>query len=263
MQATKTGTARRPIKDDNAGGAAVAAPAARLVDEAERVAQGVRLRIQNSAIQPGEWLRETRLCTEFGVGRSIARRALRILAEDGLVELEENRGARVAGTSVQEVFDLFEVRAALYGLAARFACQRGSTAQIARMLVLIDRMLDDVERGAKASDVIGVSEQIFSEMATTASPDARAMIESIRRKTRWHYSYTALDESAEGPGPFEYWRTIRSALITRDADAASQAARNILYFMQHEVSRGMLSRGLRPPGEGKAPPPGRTGTRKP
>jgi DNA-binding GntR family transcriptional regulator len=232
-----------------------------VLDGAERVAEGLRHRIQTSEILPGEWLRESRLCQEFGVGRSIARRALRILEEDGLLELEEHRGARVAATSVQEVFDLFEVRAALYGLAARFTCLRGSATSVARMLVMIDQLLLDAENGAKASDVIDLSEAIFSEMATTSSPDARKMIESIRRKTRWHYSYAALDESAGGSGPFEYWRTVRSALIARDADAASEAARGILYFMQHEVSRIMLSRGARTLSE--APPVARPVKRKP
>ncbi len=56
-------------------------------------AHALRLQIQRSELAPGEWLREARLCSEFGVGRSIVRRALRTLADDGLIELEENRGA--------------------------------------------------------------------------------------------------------------------------------------------------------------------------
>jgi hypothetical protein len=38
---------------------------------------------------------------------------------------------------------------------------------------------------------------------------------------------------------------VRAALLERNADQASQSARDILYFMQGEVARIMLSRGPR------------------
>jgi DNA-binding GntR family transcriptional regulator len=210
---------------------------------ADDVASALRLKIQRSELAPGEWLREARLCSEFGVGRSIVRRALRALGDDGLVELEENRGARISATTVEEVFDLYELRAALYGLAARFACRRASDATIRRMLVKIDQMLSDAASGAPADQIIELSESIFSEMAESASLDAQKMIEAVRRKTRFHFSYVALAITANTPGPYGHWRRVRAALVTRDADGASQAARDILYFMQGEVARIMLARG--------------------
>ncbi|MDF7775375.1 GntR family transcriptional regulator [Sphingomonas sp. AOB5] len=225
------------------------------VSTADDLAQVLRLRIQRSELLPDEWLREAKLCSEFGVGRSIVRRALRTLADDGLIELEENRGARVSTTTVEEVFDLYEVRAALYGLAARFACLRGSDAAIRHMLVNIDRLLSDAASGAPAEQIIEVSEAIFSEMAESASTDAQKMIESVRRKTRFHFSYVALALTADSPGPYEYWRQVRAALVTRDADKASQAARDILYYMQGEVARIMLTRGTRVRADAPLPRP--------
>jgi len=224
---------------------------------AEDLAEVLRHRIQDSVLQPGEWLREARLCDEFGVGRSTARRALRTLADDGLIELEENRGARVSATTVEEVFDLYEVRAALYGLAARFACLRGSDAAIRRMTTEIDHLLSAAASGDAAEEIIRISEAIFSEMAACASADAQRMIDAVRRKTRFHFSYVALAINANGPGPYEHWRHVRAALVARDADKASGAARDILYFMQGEVARIMLARGPRvgreaPPEDGPA-----------
>jgi DNA-binding GntR family transcriptional regulator len=215
------------------------------VTTADELAQALRLQIQRSELSPGEWIRESRLCAEFGIGRSIARRALRALADDGLVELEENRGARVSATTVEEVFDLYEVRAALYGLAARFACLRASPADMRRMLVKIDQLLSAASTGVPAEEIIHISEAIFSDMAQTGSPDGVRMIEAIRRKTRWHYSYIALAINANGPGPYDHWRHIRAALVDRDADKASQAARELIYFMQAEVAKIMLTHGTR------------------
>lgn len=212
---------------------------------ADDLAHALRHKIQKSELVPGEWLREARLCSEFGVGRSIVRRALRTLADDGLIELEENRGARVSATTAEEVFDLYEVRAALYGLAARFACLRGSEAAIRHILLNIDRLLQYAADGEPAEKIIEVSEAIFSEMAEFASPDAQRMIDIVRRKTRYHFSYVALALSANGPGPYEHWRRVRAALVKRDPNEVSQAARDILYFMQGEVARIMLAHGSR------------------
>jgi DNA-binding GntR family transcriptional regulator len=171
------------------------------VPTADDLAQTLRVRIQKSELAPGEWLREVKLCSEFGVGRSIVRRALRTLADDGLIEIEENRGARVSTTTVEEVFDLYEVRAALYGMAARFACLRASDSLIKGMQAKIDRLLSDAERKAPAEQIIEISESIFGDMIACASADAQRMIEAVRRKTRFHFSYVALAINANGPGP--------------------------------------------------------------
>ncbi len=237
-QTSKTGATSK--RSEAGGEAGATSPSV-----ADTIADVLRQKIQTSELPPGEWLREARLCNEFGVGRSIVRRALRALADDGLVVLEENRGARISATTAEEVFDLYECRAALYGLAARFACLRASATAIHHMIANIDRLLEHAANKAPAERIIEVSEAIFSEMAESASPDAQRMIESIRRKTRFHFSFVALALNADGPGPYEHWRRVRAALVTRDADKASQAARDILYFMQGEVSRLMLAHGVR------------------
>lgn len=212
---------------------------------ADTVAEALRHRIQNNELQPGEWLRESWICGEFGVGRSIVRRALRILGEDGLVTIEENRGACVSATTVDEVFDLYEIRAALYGLAARFACMRASDAAIAAILLDIDLMLDALKTDSAGDYIVELSEKTFSEMASHASIDAQRMIASVRRKTRFHFSFVVLSLNSNRRTPFELWRNMRVALSARDAESASKSAHDILHFMQGEASRIMLSQGQR------------------
>ncbi|WP_269714900.1 GntR family transcriptional regulator [Caulobacter sp. NIBR2454] len=204
------------------------------------VADALRRQIQDGYLPPGEWLREARICSEFSVGRSLARTALRSLADDGLVNIEENRGAYVAATTIQEVFDLYEVRAALYGAAARFACARADARFMAETLRMIDVMLAASENGGTPEELIRQSEAIFSRLSSVSSPDAQRMIDSVRRKTRWHYSYVGL---AESTGPFEHWLVVRAGLAARDGAMASEGARNILYFMQNEAMRLMIASG--------------------
>jgi len=209
---------------------------------ADALADALRRQIQDGVIAPGEWLREVRVCGEFGVGRTVARRALRTLADDGLVIIEENRGAYVAATTVQEVFDLYEVRAALYGATARFACLRASPAHMAETLKLVDVLLTDSETGASAEELIRQSEVIFTRLASLSSLDTQRMIAAVRRKTRWHYSYAGLEKSTGG-APFDSWLVVRAGLVARDPAMAAEGARNILYHMQSEAMRLMIAHG--------------------
>jgi len=237
-----------------APGGAARRPAAGRRTSADDVAVKVREQIQGGRLAPGEWLREVRLCEDFGVGRSTVREALRTLSDDGLVKFERNRGAYVASITLHEMFDLFEVRAALYGLAARFACFRASDPLISEIRAKISKLVDAAERATPADERIRLGGEIFALLAETASPDAQKMIETIGRKSRWHYSYVGLAESPGSLGPVDDWRALADALAARDSEPAASSARQIIYFMQQEVMRVMVARGLGPPPQ----PPDRT-----
>src|SRR5689334_14427523 len=91
---------------------------------AERIGQA----IVDEQFQPGERLKEVELALSFGVSRATIREALRILENRGLVDILPQRGARVTELSPKELEDLFEIRAALLGVASRRLAERGSDA---------------------------------------------------------------------------------------------------------------------------------------
>jgi DNA-binding GntR family transcriptional regulator len=224
---------------------AKAAPAAKdAAGEASspsEVARRLREQIQGGDIKPGEWLREIRLADEMKVARSVVREALRLLEEDGFVELEKFRGARVTTPTLYELFDLFEVRAALFGLVARFACFRAPDADIQEIVARIGVMLD----GAAGQSVrwrVNQGVEIGALITRHGSRDARAMMMASHRKARWHFSYMGLNESGL-LGPIDDWRLLAEALSAREAEAAAGAARRIIYFTQAEVSRLLLAKG--------------------
>src|SRR5947208_8525456 len=73
-------------------------------------------------LRPGERLSvERALCKQFGVSRATVRRALRALADDGLIELSAHRGAFVSSGPLSEppnVLLSFAAMAAARGLEA-------------------------------------------------------------------------------------------------------------------------------------------------
>jgi DNA-binding GntR family transcriptional regulator len=73
---------------------------------------GHRLRdaILSGALRPGEKIVEEQLCADFGISRAPLREALRLLAQQGLVEHLPRRGSRVADRSRADILQLFALR---------------------------------------------------------------------------------------------------------------------------------------------------------
>lgn len=205
------------------------------------IARRLREQIQSGSLPPGEWLREIKLAEELGASRATIREALRVLEGDGLVQLEKFRGARVSAPTPYELFDDFEVRAALFGLAARFVCFRASDTDVAE---IVDRIQTLVRTAGQLSSKARFDEgvEIGSLISHHASSDARTMLAASHRKARWHVSVLGLDERG-AIGPLDDWRELGEALANRQADTAADAARRIVYFMQQEVTKTLLSRG--------------------
>lgn len=73
---------------------------------------GHRLRdaILSGQLVPGQKIVEEQLCADLGISRAPLREALRLLAQQGLVEHLPRRGSRVADWSPTDILQLFELR---------------------------------------------------------------------------------------------------------------------------------------------------------
>lgn len=96
--------------------------------------------LQSGALGPGDRLGEVELAERFGISRTPVREALRRLAADGLVEISPNRGARVVKWSLQEMQEIFELRALLEGKGAEWAATRMAEPHIDELDHLCDEM---------------------------------------------------------------------------------------------------------------------------
>jgi DNA-binding GntR family transcriptional regulator len=73
---------------------------------------------------PGEALLESDLAARLQISRTPIREALSQLAQEGLVEIIPRRGAFVARITLEDIRELFEIREALEGIAARLAATK-------------------------------------------------------------------------------------------------------------------------------------------
>jgi len=101
--------------------------------------------IINAELEPGSKVPEKLLCDQFGVSRTPLREALKVLASDGLVRLEPNRGAWVTRVTIEEVEEVFPVLGALEALSGELACQNITDAEIDEVRELHAQMLQSYE----------------------------------------------------------------------------------------------------------------------
>jgi DNA-binding GntR family transcriptional regulator len=98
-------------------GAPVAGPEASPGAVSQRVAGYLRDAILGGDIGPGQRVRQEEVAERFGASRQPVREALRMLAAEGLIEHETNKGARVPRLDMHEVDVIYQMRERLEPLA--------------------------------------------------------------------------------------------------------------------------------------------------
>jgi DNA-binding GntR family transcriptional regulator len=111
-----TKTSARP-KATRTNGVTVRATATRPVGMRE-VVQALRESIRVGRLVPGQRLVEADIVRDTGASRSKVREALQRLETEGLVSMEEFRGATVRQLGMDEVRQIYHARMALEGMAA-------------------------------------------------------------------------------------------------------------------------------------------------
>lgn len=112
----------------------------------QRVAAKLRQMLIEGELAPGTKLNERVVCERLGVSRTPLREAIRLVAAEGLITLDPNRGAYAAVLSAEEVAGAFEVIAALEGLAGEQAAERITDAELSELRALQFEMQASYER---------------------------------------------------------------------------------------------------------------------
>ena len=177
--------------------------------------------------QPNERLIETDLARLYNVGRAAIRTTLARLEQDGLVEREPNRGARVRAISEEEAVETLEARAVLEGLAARYAARNVTDGDIADLRAIVGEMEARLAEG----DLLGISEgntRLHSRLLQIANN--KTVLRLIERLHAQHVrsQFRLILVPGRPPRSVAEHRAIVEAVASRDPDAAEAAMRSHL-----------------------------------
>ncbi len=150
----------------------------------EELTERLRSMIVEGALAAGEKVPEKALCEKLGVSRTPMREALKVLAAESLLTLEQNRGARVRAITIEDLEEVFPLMGALEALAGELACKNISNAQLTDIKKAHKKML----RHFHDADMPGYfrHNQRIHEiiMEAAANPSLASMYQSLAVRVR-------------------------------------------------------------------------------
>ena len=159
------------------------------------VYEALRHRIVTRQIPPGATLREERIAKELHVSRTPVREALRRLGEEGFVEYLPHKGARLLTPTPELMREIFTIREALEGVAAR---QAAATAGKDQLRMLRDHF-ESLRPRVAAGDLSDVGDAIHGEILQACRNARLERLMSIyRSQIAWFQAVAAEIAAARG-----------------------------------------------------------------
>jgi DNA-binding GntR family transcriptional regulator len=187
----------------------------------------LRAAIVGGRLQPNERLVEADLTRATGASRSAVRTALVRLAQEGLVEHERNRGARVRMVDEHEAAEILETRMALEALGARHAAVHATPADISVLRDILARMRARLDAG----DLLGASDQnavLHRTLLEIARHGTVVRLVAVLNSQLVRFQYRTILVPGRAERSFAEHSAIVDAVERGDADAAEAGMREHL-----------------------------------
>ncbi|HEY8539647.1 MAG TPA: GntR family transcriptional regulator [Steroidobacteraceae bacterium] len=192
---------------------AAAETAASQVRGGMRVAALVKQAILDGRYVPGQRLIESDLVRETGESRAHVREGLRHLRAEGLVEIEEYRGAVVKRITRNDIYLAGRVREALEGLAARQIAERPLTEEERETLTSLRTRLVEAVAAEDYAAYTAANEELHRFIIRASqNPYLDSFLERLRIVVRQTHHFAAYRSKAFFAGNVEHLAIIEAIL---------------------------------------------------
>jgi len=192
----------------------------------EQIAARLSERIVTGTYEPGRRIMEQTLADEFQVSRGPVREALRLLEKDGLVTILARRGAQVTKLSIEEVKEIFDVRAVLNGLRDRSIAEDPERMKLLPALeqavANLVRLARDGERDEDYVEAVARLNRALGKMLRNKR--LTAILESLGLQTL-RYSQLGLSTPQRRKQSVQHWQKLVKAIRDGDGVEAERVAR--------------------------------------
>lgn len=188
----------------------------------ERATDILRQAIIDHRFPPGTRLRERELCELLGVSRTSVREALRHLESEHLIETVPHKGPVVVSLTVQDARDLYQVRAALEGLAGELFATNATDRQIQDLRDAADEMAVAAVTGEPEA-TLGIVAKFYQVLFGGSQNQVCAQfIDSLNTRI---YMFRRMSLSSEGrtEAMMKEVEDIVAAATLRDAEGLKRA----------------------------------------
>ena len=183
-----------------------------------RVLTQLRADILDCQLLPNERLRLEALRERYQVGWSPIREALMRLEAEGLVQLEQNKGFRVASVSRDSLLDLMRSRIELESIALRWSLANGGVEWEANLVAAFHRLsrhskLRRAQSGVISPEWSGEHRAFHSALvAACDSPTMLSIRESLFEKAERYVALSIMSKSSPRNDVAEHEQIMQAAL---------------------------------------------------
>lgn len=218
---------------------------------AHQIANSLRDRIIRGDLPPGERIVERTLCEMLAVSRTPLREALKLLEVEGLVEISQNKGARIMSFTAEEASNLFEVIAGLESLAAEIAATQMEASELDELDSMHERMMVHYRRQEK-DPYFELNSAIHDRMVhLSRNPVLIATHANLMLRAR-RGRYMAIIDPLRWEESVGEHEALMTALHARDAEAARRVWKRHL-LRTGETVCAVVAAASRAPQETPAP----------
>jgi DNA-binding GntR family transcriptional regulator len=203
----------------------------------EQIAARIGDRIIAGELAPGSRIVEQDLAAEFQVSRGPIRDAIRILEREGLATIHPRRGAVVTELSIDELQEIFEIRAALLETAARKNAAVGSP----ELAAVLKSGISALERFARLDDDGGRYAETVYRLSIVGARHCgnrrlARLLTALSLQTL-RYSKLGFASKARRQASLELWKASLAALRRGDVEAYATLTRERVEASGAEAAR--------------------------
>ena len=196
----------------------------RAADSAERAYRAIRQQLVEFKMRPEERINEVQLAQALELSRTPVREALNRLASEGFVVFAPNKGFYFRGLDIDDLVDLFEVRAIIETGAFTLTCERADPLGVDRLRAF----WEDAHRryaANNADEILELDEAFHVGLAELAgNPEIVRQLTSVNARIRF-IRRVQIENAPNHTGLVEDHSRIVRALQARDAAAGTAVLR--------------------------------------
>lgn len=187
----------------------------------QQVVEQLRAAVLGGVFAPGQKLVERDLCEQLDISRTVLREALQHLGAEGLITNIPHKGPTVASITRKEAEDIYEVRAALEGLAGRGFALHADTGQVQALKRALAE-LEVLQQAPTGDALIEAKNAFYRLLAEGAGNHVIASMLTLLNNRITLLRRLSLSETGRLPATLAELRAIVEAIEQRQPDLAQQ-----------------------------------------
>jgi len=197
--------------------------------------------IANHRFQPGARLNVEKISKELEVSRTPVWEAVRRLQQEGLLENIPYRGVFMVEMTLERALELYQVREALEGLAARLAAVYGNGKTIEKMAEVLENQSRVIEKG----DLLGYSHTDFEFHGLIHKMSRNSVLQEMLESLKTKMQPITMEVRSILPKLHEDHIEIIEAIRSKDPEKCEKMLRHHNRVVQNQIQREIESLGRR------------------